>query len=118
MTDARTEEGLRSPVPGPLWRCTKIASWIELVLFGGLLVVWLLPGLEHATFLFGLAHGIGFIALALLVLVTVLRHQAPYTLLAATLTPVGPVGSVLAIGYIERHRPAFNPTLGGGNSPA
>ena len=31
----------------------------------------------------------------------VLRHEAPYTLLAATLTPVGPVGSVIAIHYIE-----------------
>ena len=30
----------------------------------------------------------------------VLRHEAPY-LLAATLTPVGPVGSVIAIHYIE-----------------
>ena len=31
----------------------------------------------------------------------VLRHEAP-DLLAATLTPVGPVGSVIAIHYIER----------------
>ena len=34
-----------------------------------------------------------------------LRHEAPYTLLAATLTPVGPVGSVIAIRYIERRDP-------------
>jgi len=80
----------------------KIASWVELALFAILLVVWLAPGLEHATFLAGLAHGIGYIALALLIWIAVLRRQAPYTLLAATLTPVGPVGSVIAIAWIER----------------
>jgi hypothetical protein len=100
----RTREGLIRPVPGRLFAWAKVASWIELCLFAGLLVVWLAPGLEHATFYFGMAHGLGFIALALLVLVTVLRHEAPYTLLGATLTPVGPVGSVIAIAWIERRR--------------
>jgi hypothetical protein len=93
---------LRTPVPGPLFGWAKLASYIELVLFAGLLVVWLAPGLEHATFYFGLAHGIGFIVLALVIWAAVLRHEAPYTLLAATLTPVGPVGSVIAIHYLER----------------
>ena len=45
---------------------------------------------------------LGFIALALLIWAAVLRREAPYTLLAATLTPVGPVGSVIAIAWIER----------------
>jgi len=31
-----------------------------------------------------------------------IRHEAPYTLLAATLTPFGPIGSVLGIELIER----------------
>jgi hypothetical protein len=93
---------LRTPVPGALFGWSKVASYIELVLFAGLLVVWLAPGFEHATFYFGLAHGIGFIVLALLIWAAVLRHEAPYTLLAATLTPVGPVGSVIAIHHIER----------------
>jgi hypothetical protein len=98
----RTAEGLRATVPGRLFHYVKIASWIELGLFAGLLIVWLAPGLEHATFYFGLAHGVGFILLALLVWAAVLRHEAPYLLLAATLTPVGPVGSVIAIYYLER----------------
>ena len=88
-----------------MFRWVKIASYIELVLFGILLVVWLAPGLEHATFYAGLAHGIGFIALAILIWIAVLRRQAPYTLLAATLTPVGPVGSVIAIAWIEKKQP-------------
>ena len=85
-----------------MFRWVKIVSWIEFGLFGVLLFVWLVPGLEHPTFYAGLAHGVGFIALALLIWIAVLRHQAPYTLLAATLTPVGPVGSVIAIQRIER----------------
>jgi hypothetical protein len=98
----RPSEVLRRPVPGPLFRVVKVASWVELGLFALLLVVWIAPGLEHETFFAGLAHGIGFIALALLIWVAVLRKEAPYTLLAATLTPVGPVGSVIAIHRIER----------------
>jgi hypothetical protein len=90
-----------------MWPWIKLASYFELALFAGLLVVWIAPGLEQPTFAFGLAHGLGFIALALLIAAAALRHQAPYTLLAATLTPVGPVGSVIAIEYLERNDPAL-----------
>ncbi|MGH2950514.1 MAG: hypothetical protein ACRDKX_00515 [Solirubrobacterales bacterium] len=102
--DERAADVLRRPVPGALFPWVKRASYAELALFAGLLVVWLLPGLEHETFALGLAHGIGFIALALLVWIAVLRREAPYTLLGATLTPAGPVGSVIAIAWIERRR--------------
>jgi hypothetical protein len=80
----------------------KVASYVELGLFAALLVVWLGPGMHGATSIFGLAHGLGFIALAVLIWIAILRHEAPYTLLAATLTPVGPVGSVIAIHHIEK----------------
>lgn len=93
---------LQEPVPGKLYPWVKGASYVELALFIGLLVVWIAPGMEQATFYFGLAHGIGFIALAIGVWIAVLRHEAPWTLLAATLTPVGPVGSVIALHFIER----------------
>lgn len=85
-----------------MFRVVKIASYVELAMFGILLVVWAIPGLEHETFLAGMGHGIGFIALAILIWIAVLRREAPYTLLAATLTPVGPVGSVIAIEWMER----------------
>ena len=102
----RPSDALRRPERGPLFPIVKLASWIELGLFAILLFVWLAPGLEHETFYAGLAHGIGFIALALLIWVAVLRREAPYTLLAATLTPVGPVGSVIAIEWLERKETA------------
>ena len=98
----RPSDALRRPAPGRLFGIVKVASWIELGLFAVLLFVWLAPGYEHATSIAGLAHGLGFVALALLIWIAVLRHEAPYTLLAATLTPVGPVGSVIAIAVIER----------------
>lgn len=99
--DARAQP-LRRPVPGPLFRWVKVASYVELALFAALLVFWLLPGFDHETFIFGLSHGLGFLALCLLIWIAVLRREAPYWLLAATLTPVGPVGSVIGIEVMER----------------
>jgi hypothetical protein len=98
----RTTGTLRRPVPGALFPWVKAASYVELGLFAALLFFWLLPGFEDETFVFGLSHGLGFIALCLLIWIAVLRREAPYWLLAATLTPVGPVGSVIAIGLMER----------------
>jgi len=96
------EQVLPRAVPGRLFGVCKPASWLELALFAGLLFFWLAPGFEHETFIFGLAHGIGYIALCLLILAAVIRREAPWPLLAATLTPAGPVGSVIGIELIER----------------
>ncbi len=104
-TDAATIPGERefaARTPGPMWIWVKRASFIELGIFAGLLTVWAIPGLEQPTFLFGLAHGIGYIALCVLLWVAIMRREAPFWLFAATLTPVGPVGSVAGIEWIER----------------
>jgi len=93
---------MRKPVPGRLFVWVKRISWVELVVFAGLLAFWLLPGFETETMVFGWAHGLGFIVLCLVIWVACIRREAPYTLLAATLTPVGPVGSVLGVELIER----------------
>jgi hypothetical protein len=93
---------LRKPVPGPLFHKVKILSWVELVIFAGLIFFWLVPGFDTATMLFGWAHGLGFILLCIVIWVACGKREAPYTLLAATLTPVGPVGSVIGIELIER----------------
>lgn len=93
---------LRKPVPGPLFHKVKVLSWIELGIFSLLIVFWLLPGFETETMLFGWAHGLGFVVLCIVIWVACGKREAPYTLLAATLTPVGPVGSVIGIELIER----------------
>lgn len=93
---------MRKPVPGALFVWVKRFSWVELGFFGGLMFFWLAPGFETQTTIFGWAHGLGFIALCLLIWVAAVRREAPYALLAATVTPVGPVGSVIGIELIER----------------
>lgn len=99
----RTGEALRKPVPGPLFGWVKLVSWLELGLFAALLFFWLAPGFKHLTSIFGLAHGLGFLFLCGLIWVACLRREAPWPLFAATLTPLGPLGSVVGIGLIE-HR--------------
>ena len=93
---------MSKPVPGKLFRWVKVVSWVELVIFGGLMVFWLVPGFETETMVFGWAHGLGFVGLCVLIWVACVQREAPYTLFAATLTPVGPVGSVVGIELIER----------------
>ena len=106
-TDAEAAEPLREPAPGPLWRWVKIASWIELAIFAALCFFWLAPGFADETFIFGLGHGVGYLALLALITVACFRHQSPYVVLAASLTPVGPLGTVIAIEWTERNRPAY-----------
>ena len=105
--DSEASDPLRRPAPGPLWRWVKVVSWVELTLFAALCFFWLAPGFPTETMIFGTAHGVGWIALCLFIWVAILRRQAPYVLLAATMTPVGPLGSVIAIELIERRRPAY-----------
>ena len=93
---------LPKPVPGRLFRWVKLASWVELGLFAALLFFWIAPGYKEQTSLFGLAHGLGYLALCALIFVAIIRRQAPWPLLAATLTPFGPLGSVIGVELIER----------------
>ena len=51
---------------------------MELAIFAALCFFWLAPGFDQQAFVFGWAHGIGFIALCLLIWFTILRHEAPY----------------------------------------
>ncbi len=100
--NAAESSPLRPAQPGALWPWIKRASWFELGLFATLCFFWLAPGYSSETAVMGAAHGIGYLGLLALILVAVLRRQAPYVLLAATLTPVGPLGSVIAVAWTER----------------
>ena len=93
---------MRTPVPGRLFRWVKRLSWVELAIFTALVVFWLAPGYRTEEMVFGWAHGLGFVALCIVIWIAAVRREAPYTLLAATLTPVGPLGSVIGIELIER----------------
>jgi hypothetical protein len=93
---------LPKPVPGRLFTFVKVVSWVELCLFAALLFFWLAPGYHSETSLFGLLHGVGYLGLCALVFLALLRREAPWPLFAATLTPVGPLGTVIGIELIER----------------
>jgi hypothetical protein len=97
-----TTAALRKPVPGALYPWVRRASWVETAIFALLVAFWLLPGFESETTVFGWAHGIGYLALLFLIFVAVIRHEVPFWLLAATFTPLGPVGSVIGIAYLDR----------------
>lgn len=100
----RAEDMLLAAEPGNLYSWVRRVSYAESLLFVGLLVFWLLPGHPDETFAFGLAHGIGYLALLSLIWVAFLRRQVPLWLLAATATPLGPFGSVAGIVLWDRRR--------------
>jgi hypothetical protein len=80
----------------------KIVSWFESCLFAALLFFWIAPGYHSETSLFGLLHGFGYLGLCALVFVALLRREAPWPLFAATLTPIGPFGTLIGVELIER----------------
>ncbi len=103
MTEAASEL-LRTPRPAALYPWLRRFSAAETLVFAGLLVAWLAPGMEGATTILGWAHGIGYLSLLFLIFAGVLRHEVPFWLLIAALTPVGPVGSSLGIIWLDRRR--------------
>src|SRR5215475_9172584 len=102
MATAEHAEALPRPVPGRLFKGVKYVSWFESCLFAALLFFWIAPGYHSETSLFGLLHGLGYLGLCSLIFVALLRREAPWPLFAATLTPIGPFGTVAGIELIER----------------
>jgi len=98
---AAGEREFRPRSTGKMFPWVKWASLAELAIFTALVIVWLAPGLEGPTSVLGLAHGLGFVALCILIWIAVLRREVPFWLLASALTPVGPVGSSIGVSYIE-----------------
>jgi hypothetical protein len=95
-------ERLAKPVPGALYPWLRRASWLELGLFSALLFFWIAPGFASETTAFGWAHGVGYLMLLFAIFAGVLRHEVPFWLLAATFTPVGPLGSVIGFAILDR----------------
>ena len=83
----------------------RIYSACEVVLFSALLVVWIGGLSEHAEMVLGWCHGIGWIVLCILVAIGCHRKVFPWPLLAATVSPLGPIGSSVGIEVV-RHSQA------------
>src|SRR3954449_11873309 len=102
MATVEDAEPLPKPVPGTIFKWVKYASWLESLVFAALLFYWLPPGYDSQTSLFGLLHGLGYLGLLGLIFWAVMRREAPWPLLAASLTPVGPFGTLIGVALIER----------------
>lgn len=88
------------------FQAVRIYSLAEVCVFTALLVT-AIGGLgENAELILGWTHGFGWILLCLLVANGCRRHIFPWPLLAATVSPLGPIGSTAGIEYLAR-RPSL-----------
>ena len=80
----------------------RLYSLFELCLFAGLVVTAIGGFSEDAKLVLGWSHGVGWILLCIAVAVGCRRKVFPWTLLAATVSPAGPVGSTAGLEYLAR----------------
>jgi hypothetical protein len=82
----------------------RLYSLLELCIFTTLLVFWIGDLNESVKTALGWTHGIGWILLCIAVAVGCTRRIFPWTLFAATVSPLGPVGSTAGLEYLARRR--------------
>lgn len=82
----------------------RIYSAAEILVFAALLVVAIGHLDEDLETVLGWTHGIGWILLCVLVYVGCARRVFPWPLLAATVSPLGPVGSTAGLEWLARRR--------------
>ena len=88
------------------FQAVRLYSLAEVCVFTALLVV-AIGGLDESTErVLGWTHGVGWIVLCLLVAYGCRRRIFPWPLLAATVSPLGPVGCTAGIEYLSRRRVA------------
>ena len=88
------------------FQAVRLYSLIEVCIFTSLLVVAIGGFGESLEMVLGWTHGVGWILLCLLVAYGCKQGTFPWPLLAATVSPLGPVGSTAGIEYLARRRPA------------
>jgi hypothetical protein len=106
----RGDSSPTGPFPGSLsFRALERLSFTHSAIYLTLLVVWLVPGLHGAEFVFGLAHGLGWIAMCVLCLAAVRASVIPLRLgvAVAVIGAIGPfVGSYEFVREDRRRRAA------------
>jgi hypothetical protein len=86
----------------------KRLSFTHSAIYLTLLVVWIVPGLHPLEFVFGMAHGLGWIAMCVLTLAAVRAHVIPLRLgiAVAVIGAVGPFVGSYEFVREERRRQA------------
>jgi hypothetical protein len=88
------------------YRTLKRLSFTHSAIYLTLLTVWLLPGLHELEFIFGLAHGLGWIAMCILCLAA-LRARVISLRLAVAVTVIGAVGPFVGtFEFVREERPS------------
>jgi hypothetical protein len=82
----------------------RLYSLLELCIFTTLLVFWIGDLNESVKTALGWTHGIGWILLCIAVAYGCVRRVFPWPLFAATVSPLGPVGSTAGLEYLARRR--------------
>jgi hypothetical protein len=86
------------------FQAVRIYSIAEVCVFTALIVVAVGGFGEGAEQVLGWTHGFGWIILCLLVANGCRKRIFPWTLLAATVSPLGPLGSTAGIEWLARSR--------------
>jgi hypothetical protein len=85
----------------------RLYSLFELAIFSALCVSWIGGYSAHTQMVLGWCHGIGWIGLCIAIAIGCTRRIFPWPVLAAAVSPLGPLGSTIGIeveAYRRRHR--------------
>jgi hypothetical protein len=87
----------------------KHLSFLHSAIYLTLLAVWIVPGLEGPTMVFGWAHGVGWIAMSLLAIAGVRERVIPLWLavMVAVIGGVGPFAGSIGFVVCERREHAL-----------
>ena len=84
------------------FRAVRVYSALESCVLVALIVVWAGDLSDPAKLALGWVHGIAWICLCLFVAIGCRKRVFPYPLLAATLTPLGPLACTVGIEVLRR----------------
>ena len=84
------------------FKAVRLYSALEATVFSALLVVWIGGADKHAQEVLGWIHGFGWIILCLLVYRGCVKRIFPWPLLAATVSPLGPLGCTIGFEVLVR----------------
>jgi hypothetical protein len=83
------------------FQAVRFYSLAEACILTALIVAWI-AGNNQAELVLGWTHGVGWILLCLAVAEGCRRRLFPWPLLAATVSPLGPLGSTIGLEYLHR----------------
>jgi hypothetical protein len=92
------------PAGVPYFTAVRLFSLFELCLFSSLVIFAIGGWSEDTELVLGWSHGVGWILLCIAVAAGCRRKVFPWPLLAATVSPLGPVGSTVGIELLSRRR--------------